>query len=284
MAIRRKIGFYTLSFTNDFYSITDHFYELLQRIIDKERVHRRFFLGADKFCLVDLFQRFNDTQRSEIIFKSALKSFRPPLIDGETVEERDNPKRLEEGERHKTHVVTKFYEGEVLLLVEKYKDSLSINQIVKYLNHFIGLLELDEPVRITYDVIVKDNFEEEIDALSRVVSAEVIVDKQILGGDALNYSQNLNPIKHEVSICVKCERKKDISRFVKDVVAKWNGGREVIRKIKIVGKTEENNDINISTEFIELQEYIDCDVELNTGEIATHNIFLELNTIIFRYN
>lgn len=168
------------------------------------KIDRNFSLGNNKFCIIDEVNFYQNANQTNIIFKSATHSYRPNLIHRETVDERESPKDIAEGEIEKTHLVTNFVNDDLILLLEKHLHGISINQFVRYLNHYGG--QLDEPIKFNFETVVKDNFLEEIDNLSRVTCADIYVDKQMLGGEALNYSNNLNEVKHEVILSVKSKK------------------------------------------------------------------------------
>jgi hypothetical protein len=284
MAKKRKIGFYYLTGISPenqtdaqsvFISLMNH----MERLSNQDK---KYNFKYDKFCLIDTIRPFNNT-RFHVIFKSATHSTRPPLIDSITVNERDNPKRLPEGERKKTHLVAKFINGDIVLVMEKYFDGITISQMVSYLNSFIPHLGLPDVFRFNFETIIKDSFIEELNELTRVVCADVFVSKQLLGGAALNFSDRLSQIQHEVSINIKAKRSDSIKNFVRDIYAHFNGGENQVKKIRLVGRNAENNEIKINTDFIERQEYVMSDFDDNTGEVISQSILLEMDTVIHNF-
>jgi hypothetical protein len=192
MKKKRKIGFYYLTLNLSDFNVFDIFSNLIDSLIIIEKVGRKENINSEKFCFLDEVKKFDSTSRCHLVFKSATHSFRPPLIDGKTIAERENPKKLLEGERHKTHLISKAIDGDLILILEKGKDALNINQLLSYFNHFLSLLDLDARLKFSYEIIAKDSFLEEIQNLNRVVCADVFVDKQLLGSNSLNYSKRLN--------------------------------------------------------------------------------------------
>lgn len=281
---KRKIGFYYLTVLNDGITAAEAFSIVMNYINEIDRTHRSLNLGSNKFCLLDLFQFYQQDNRSKIIFKSATHSFRPNLIHRETVNERESPKQLQEGEIEKTHIVTKSINGEVVFLMEKHLNGIGINQFIKYLNHFSLQIERQETIIFAYEIMVKDSFLDEIDQLSRVTCADILIDKQLLGSDALDYSNRINQVKHEVTLTVKAKNKDSIVDFARDLYAKFNGGENTIRKIRIIGRNEENNEVIINTDFIERQEFIMPEINEVTGELSTAGVFIEMNAVIQTFN
>jgi hypothetical protein len=281
---KRKIGFYYLTVSNKEITASEAFNQVINHINELERANRRLNLGNNKFCLLDDFQHFQQNKRSKILFKSATHSFRPNLIHRETITERESPKQLQEGETQKTHLVTKSINGELVFLMEKHLNGIGANQFIKYLNHFLEQIETEIPFLFSFEIMVKDNFLDEIELLNRVTCAEVFIDKQLLGSDALDYSNRINQVKHEVVLTVKAKNKDTIEDFARDVYAKFNGGENVIRKIRIIGRNEENNEVIINTDFIERLEYIMPEINEVTGELSSLEVFQLMNAVIQNFN
>ncbi len=103
----RKIGFFFLSFktNNQGTNIPDELYKVLDYAISLSRVKRKIDLTDDKFCLIESCEFDNANDIHKIVFKSATHSYRANLIDKKTVEERENPKKIDEGEGKKSHLV-----------------------------------------------------------------------------------------------------------------------------------------------------------------------------------
>lgn len=275
---KRKITFHYLKINNEELNIIDVYNNLVTAIVRLGKPDRKIEQGFHKFYLIDSCE--NIRLKKKIVFKNASYNFRPKLIDNITISERDSPKELGEGERQKTHIITKIVDEEILLIAEKSFYGVNINQIIKYLNHFTYLLDLDENFTFYYETIAKDNFIEEIENLERITYADVIVDKQLLGSEALNFSSRINEVKHEITVTIKAKRENNIENIIRDVYAKLNGGESHINKIRIKGRNLENNEVVINTDFIERQEFIMCDYNQETGEISTPDAFIELNSII----
>ncbi|TAF75813.1 MAG: hypothetical protein EAZ53_05025 [Bacteroidetes bacterium] len=284
---RRKIGFYYLTVSIDNYDKQVVFNQIITYIKDLPRASKKFNLGDNKFCVLDSVTPYLNDNRYKIVFKSATHSFRPNLIHQQTIDERENPKQIQEGEIEKTHILIKAINGDLVVIFEKHLGGIGMNQLVKYLNNFTSQFQRDqnlESFRFGHEIIVKDDFLEEIANLNRVTSAEIYVDKQILGGDALNFSNRTNQVKHEVVVSVKANNRSSISEFANDLYASFNGGENRINKIRLVGKNHDNNDVVIKTDFIERQEYINPEMNTETGEISTHDIFTEMENVLYNFN
>ena len=116
----RKIGFYFLSLRQrDFeFPIKDNLIQLLNYLQERTRLERKQDIGGDKIVFLDSCTPEGDDNLLKLLFKSAKHSYRAPLINKNTVEERENPKEIDEGEQMKTHALVKFKDGDAILFLE----------------------------------------------------------------------------------------------------------------------------------------------------------------------
>lgn len=277
----RKIKFYYLTVNEG--NIISVFDSVISYINSLPNTERKYNLGDNKFCFLESYQ-VNGTQ-SKIIMKSAKHSFRPNLIHRDTVEERENPKRIEEGECEKSHIVTKFTRNAICLILDVHRGGITIRQLVKYLNEFGRNVNIGGIlVNFGYEIVVDEDFLAELNNLDRVTCAEVIMDKQILGSDALNYSNRINQVKQNITLTVKAERGGNIIDSVTDIYHRFRGGSERIDRIRIVGRNDENNEVKLSTDFIERQEWIQASINEETGEISSSEVFSEMESVLRGFN
>jgi len=280
----RKIGFYYLTLVSGDTTIDNALNETLTHIESLSKVDRNRTIKSPKFGFLDNINSNSENTRHKIIFKSASHSFRPPLVHRDTIAERESPKSMEEGETQKTHLVTKAINGDVIVLLEKHQSGLNMNQIKNYLNYFAMTMDVETQIRFDFEAIAKDNFLEEINNLSRVVSADLYVDKQLLGSEVLDYSERTNTVKHEVIVSVKAKNRDTISDFARDVYAKINSGQNSIQRLRVVGRNNENNVVKLNTDFIERQEYVRPTVNQVTGEIRSSDLFNEMESALQNFN
>lgn len=120
------------------------------------------------------------------------------------------------------------------------EEGLAAQQFVEYLNRYKQFYEtLHNQVlnyKFHYETIAKDNIDEELDNLNRVLSTCVYVDKQVLGSDALNFSERIESVQQSIIIDIRASRSKSIKETAKDVIAIFNGGERIVSKVRIKGK------------------------------------------------
>ena len=252
----------------------------LEYICRLDRVQRKYDLTRDKFCFIESYSHDVSTHCVELLFKSAKHSYRAPLIDKNTVEERDNPKRIEEGEQVKTHLLLKFLEDDAVVFLETGLNLMTMSNIVEYLNSFLRSYNIanDEIIegQFTFDMIPRDDFQEVLDSMTRVVCAEIFVDKTLLGSDALNFSNITEDVQENMILTLKSEKKKSIKQTLCQIVHFFNGNQSQINRIRVKGKMPNNNDSIIDTAFIVKKEYVEVEQNEDTGEFNTSDMFAQL--------
>lgn len=280
---KRKIGFYYLS-VNEGNELVSSYNEVINYINSLQKQARTHDLGNNKFCFLESYETNANQSINKMILKCAKHSYRPNLVHRDTIIERENPKQLQEGEIEKSHIVMKIAEDTISIILDKHFGGVTIRQFVNYLNRFSHNLESEIPIRFGFEIVVKENFLEEIENLHRVTCADVVVDKQLLGSDALNYSNRINQVKHDIVLTVKAKKHNSIEDFARDVFSKFIGGEQSISKIRIVGRNEENNQVVLSTDFIERQEYVWAEFSESTGDVSSSDMFIEMTSVLENFN
>lgn len=282
---KRKIGFYFLFLRRGDceFSVQENFTNLLVFLQNKTRVERKQDITSDKIAFLDSSIMENDGNLIKLLFKSAKHSYRAPLIDKNTVIERDNPKRIDEGEQTKTHALIKFREGDAILLLETGGGMLTGHNIAEYLNKMLAIYNAqfqNDGDKILggfcFDMIPCDDFREVLQNMSRVSCATIFTDKRILGSDVLNFSDPSEELKEEVVLEIKAERNKSILQHVYDFLDKFTGANSIIRRIRVKGKLPNNNESIIDTSFIIKKEYVDAVQNRDTGEYDSTYMFSQL--------
>ncbi len=191
---------------------------------------------------------------------------------------------MEEGEQIKTHLLIKFVAGDAIVFLETGHNILTLKLITEYLNTFISLynnvhrrdgIEGD----FSFDMIPRDDFREVLDSMERVLCAEIFIDKQVLGSDALNFSDRIDHVQENIIIELKTKRSQTIKQAIYDIYSKLTGGRTDIRRIRVKGKMSDTNESVIDTSFINKKEYIDAQQNEETGEYNTAYMFSQLEIL-----
>lgn len=244
-----------------------------------EKSNRKKDLDGNKFGFISEISTDGD-ETASILFKSARHSYRAPLLDRNTVEERENPKTMDEGEQMKTHAVLKNIEGSPIALIESGNNLMTGNNIIDYLNWGLSLYnanidEADEAMdgSFSLEMVPRDDFREVLDSMSRVTCANIFIDKNILGSSVLNFAEPSETMQEDIVLQIKANRKKSILDSLYHIVDKYNSNNSDIRRIRVVGRTGNNNETIIDTGFIVKKEYVEVTQNTDTGEFSSIEMF-----------
>lgn len=255
--------------------------ELLQFIYNKENVARRFKLSKNKFGWLEYLRIQNNIIGG--YFSSGSSKKRLPLVDEDTLNERDNPKSLTEGEKEKTHFAIKVTQEDVYLIAQHNFQGFSVINMISYLKHFVKDYELSIDNHNNYSIIFSkigsNNFLTELERLKRTALAEVTMDKRLLGSDALNFSNRTTNVQENIVLVAKASKSFSMPEFAIDLFNKMTRQESPISKIRIKGKDEEDNDILIDTDLICKIEFIEVDKDNITGELNSQQILQKLEDI-----
>ena len=242
--------------------------KVLNYIISKDKVNRKQDVNNDKFAFLDSFDYDTTSQyhTMQLLFKSAKHSYRAPLL-------------------------IKIKDGDAILFLETGNSMLTCLNIINYLNivllSYNSQFDEDEENRIegkfSFDMIARDDFQEVLQGMDRVLCAEVFVDKSVLGSEVLNFSNSSEQVKENVLLTIKAERKKSIKDTLYDIVNKFNGAHSQIRRIRVRGKNMNGNASVIDTDFIVKKEFIEVQQDSDTGEYNSANVFSQLLALSNEY-
>lgn len=289
----RKIGFYSIKLQDkerkDLTYSTEKLKEIINFIMNLSKEKRKVDIEkTNKFYFLKQVENKNSIQN--IIFESAKYNHRPPLIDKETLNERDNPKKLTEGELEKTHVALKYKKEEIIVVLEERKAGVTIHQIISYFYNFAKMYyqSKNPPEELLYyfsiGVIPKGEFLAELKKLSRAIRLEVFLNKQLLGSEFLKYANKTEEVKDEIILTIKAQRMMSLKELAKQFFNEFGVRKAEIKKIRVIGISEEGNKVLLDTDIIKKVEYIETELERSTGVVRSNELFYKLNEILRSYN
>lgn len=284
---KRKIGFYFILYKKGEMEFPSWIpiMNICNYMNSLERSSRKSDLDGNKFGFIaDFFPESESI--AQILFKSAKHSYRAPLLDRNTVEERENPKTMNEGEQMKTHVVLKNIEGSVIALIESGNNLMTGNNIIDYLNFGVSMYnstkrqdneKLDGHFSLA--MIPRDDFREMLEKMSRVTCANIFLDKNILGSSELNFGEPSETMQEDIVLQIKAKPRNSILDSIYHIVDKMNKTTSNIKRIRVVGRTENNNETIIDTEFIIKKEYVEVSQNSDTGEFSSIEMFASIKDL-----
>lgn len=214
-----------------------------------------------------------------LVMKSARHSYSAPLVHRQTLNERANPKLMDEGEQVKTHIVVNTASG--YLTKDTLQGGVAINSFVNYLNSFLPNVYQQNEMNgsFVYSVVPSDSFRDEIDRLDRVSVAEIVTDRQILGSPALNFNGRMDEVQEDITITVKARRGENIKNQVLSMFIPSLNNHRVCR-VKVKGKDEFGNDRILDSLNLIKKTYVEVEKDEQTGEFNSGSMLSELQSAL----
>ena len=272
-----------------FYMI-EEILDYISNITDKRK--RYYELKGGKFCFIDSISKEiidEDVTLFKGVCKSARNEFRPNLINKRTGNERKNPKELSEGDIELTHFLLKTskIDNEVYLLLERNHNGVSHLNFTNYINEFTKKYLEKKGETKDFSIVKMDvptnSFLAELERLNRTVQAEIYFDKQLLGSDALNFSNRTLSVRKNIMLTVKANPHDSITELGIDLWNKLNGKDSLVSRIRIKGTNEESNNIILDSDMMSRKEYITVDLNPETGEVNSIQLLSEMRKVALAF-
>lgn len=219
----------------------------------------------------DLIQKKDRIIFFKLIYKSGKYNHSPNYISRLNGQERLSDKDLDEGECEKTHIVIDTNTSS--LIIESRRSGISAFSIVKYINSFIKDRNLDfNKIKVVKEL--KEDFLSNIQALDRIQSVELFVEKEIIGSDYLNLIEPTTETQDEVVITIKAQKRKTliISQII-DRFKKIGLQGEKTKRIRVRGRDSDN--ITVLLDSLNQGKVEQIYVDLNENGTVNSNSFFE---------
>lgn len=265
----------------------------LLEYINSLTLKKRFFdlQSNDKFCYLDELNKQDlgdDCFMLNGIVESARYSFLPKVIDRANATKRKNPKTKSEGDIERTHFLILITRKEVLLFLEYNYSGIRVQNFINYLKFFLrdkGLIDImgKADYIISHAEIAPISFMTQLESALKASKMEVYLDKAILGSsDAINFSDKTESIQKDVIFTFKAKPKLSLSNYALDLASKLNRDNN-IKRIRVFAKNQDSHDVIIDTQAICMKTVFSCDVNGETGELNSAQVFRQLKMIAEAY-
>lgn len=262
--------------------------QLLEYIVNLPIKKRFFDLKDDKFCYLDELKRVPDQDLYFGVMESARSSFRPKLIDKTSGSKRLNPRGLSEGDIERTHFLVGVFPNEVKLFIEFNHSGVRVNSFVNYLKLFVKAYSKKinkQPCdySILHIEVAPISFMTQLESALKASSVEMFIDKRILGSNFLRFSERTVAVRRDVVLTVNSKRNEDIKTLAMDLFAAFNDTEKGISRIRVRAKNPDNHDVMIDTQAFCMKSVFNVDVNEDTGELNSNQVFQQLRHVAESY-
>ena len=239
-----------------------------QRLYDNAALHRFHFLSYYK----------DKKQYGWGYFKSAKYHHRPDLIDKNSLSERQNPKKITEGEAEKTHFAYGIDNNEILLLIETKRDGVQIRTFQLYLETY--LMNINKNYRVNVGLSVKGDFNQKLKEMDRVSAVEIYTPYRQVSDTFGNIPIAKGDIRDDAIVTFKAKRSHSIRNTAKSFYQIFtNTERDDVARLRVYGKTVNESSILLDTNRLKDHDTIRIELDDN-GQVITNSILPALKELV----
>lgn len=221
----------------------------------------------------------------KVIFKSCKYNHSPDYMSSVDGSERPTEKRLSEGERELTHMCFRIDANEAYAIFEERRNGVSVGSVVNYLNRFLKDFidesdDLEDNFYIWSSIIPPDDFMTALGQMNRISSAELFVQKRILGTGYLELMDEDINSQDDLIITMKAKpRKSLVRRGIERAYTSLTTGGTEIRRIRVRGK--DINKMNVIIDSLNGKKVDEVTVNLQeTGIVDSDSLFAKIEELL----
>lgn len=298
----KKIGFWNIDFRT---KNADRFFEkklfleflkymkglpLENKIYDDKANNKAIILDS-----ITTIKRNEKPPIYNILFKSCKYNHVADYMSSKNGKERPSEKRLDEGEKELTHMCLRLDDSEAYVVLEERKSGVSMTKIDAYLHQYFKVffkeylktLNLSKSEQKKYTGIslqvgkvLPDNFLVALDSASRIMKAELYVDREVLGSDYLNLMHLDNSIRNELVLTAKAQIGETLRKpSIREAFSKIDAKDTLIRRIRLYGEDAHSMNIVIDTLDGKRKDYVTVELTAN-GIVDSTSMFAKLKEAI----
>jgi hypothetical protein len=207
-------------------------------------------------------------------FTSAKYNHRPDLICKTDLKRRPNPKLMEEGECERTHFGLLPLKKEAALVLETKAGGISLGPLLRYFQRYTL-----EGSHLECDLFASTTFMAKLEKLVRATSINVFSSRDIIH-PTFGMSRPMPDMQDTIMITFKAKKLGSIKRHGAKMYG-WlskKAGPEVTR-IRVIGKTEDKDDVVIDSDKLADFEYVQVDIDGN-GQVVTNSFIPKLKAVL----
>lgn len=221
----------------------------------------------------------------KVIFKSCKYNHSPDYMSSLDGSERPTDKLLSEGDKELTHMCFRIDESEAYTIFEERRNGVSIGAAVTYYNRFLKRFieeseDLEDNFVLWSSIIPSDDFLTALEKTSRIVSAELFVEKKVIGTGYLNLMDDDVSSQDDLVITIKAKPRQSLARRTIEKVFNviTSGGTEMGR-IRVRGK--DLNKMSVTIDSLNGKKTDEVTVNLlESGIVDSYSLFAKIEELL----
>lgn len=221
----------------------------------------------------------------KVIFKSCKYNHSPDYMSSLDGSERPTDKLLTEGDKELTHMCFRIDDSEAYTIFEERRNGVSIGTAVAYYNRFLKRFieeseDLEDNFVLWSSIIPPDDFLTALGKTSRIASAELFVEKKVIGTGYLNLMDDDVSSQDDLVITIKAKPRQSLTRrtIEKAFNTITSGGTEMGR-IRVRGK--DLNKMNVTIDSLNGKKVDEITVNLlENGIVDSYSLFAKIEELL----
>ena len=221
----------------------------------------------------------------KVVFKSCKYNHSPDYMSSIDGSERPTDKLLYEGDKELTHMCFRVDSSEAYTILEDRRNGVSIGAIVAYYNRLLKKFiyeseDLEDNFVLWSSIIPSDDFLTAVNKTIRITSAELFVEKKVIGTGYLNLIKADASLQDDVIITVKAQPRQSLTKRILENAynALTSGGTE-LERIRVRGK--DVNNMNVTIDSLNGKKVDEITVNLlETGIVDSYSLFAKIEELL----
>lgn len=207
-------------------------------------------------------------------FTSAKYNHRPDLISKVNLKRRPNPKAIEEGESEKTHFAIISLPKEAIMLLEAKGGGISLGPLLRYLTRYTP-----NGAHLEADLFAGTTFVKKLQEMVRATSVNVYTGQTFVN-PTFGLDREMPEVQDDVIVTFRAKKRSSVKKYINKIYANLSGSpTSQITRIRVSGKSENNDDVVIDTERLTDSEFVGVDLDAN-GQVISDSFVPRLKDIL----
>ena len=158
------------------------------------------------------------TRLFKCVFKSCKYNHSPDYMSSIDGTERPTDKLLSEGDKELTHMCMLINDDEAYTVFEERKSGISMGAAISYFNRLLKSYNLQTGIMKKYSIcasiIPAEDFISGLGKAVKISSAELFVERKVIGSGYLNLMDNDENSQDDLTICIKAKPRTSLSKRI----------------------------------------------------------------------
>jgi hypothetical protein len=221
----------------------------------------------------------------KVVFKSCKYNHSPDYMSSLDGSERPTDKLLSEGDKELTHMCFRVDGSEAYTIFEERRNGVAIGAVVTYYNRLLKKFiseseDLEDNFVLWSSIIPPEDFLTALKKTSRIASAELFVEKKVIGTGYLNLMEADASSQDDLIITMKAQPRKSLAkRTIENTFNAITSGGTEMGRIRVRGK--DINKMSVTIDSLNGKKVDEVTVDLlESGIVDSYSLFAKIEELL----